>query len=203
MTSWFEAVAPLDADEQKLATVEQFWADCANFFRTGTRLQRGGRDRLRCMSLADVHHVLEGYRAKHEAGSGLALLNAIKHCADENLPMPYWLADEFRAVHARLHAEPGSLHSLLGLDEVLPANGKKAATRRTQNQLAIQLYGEVSLLAQRASLSDWSALVEVLKRPEFKHRIQLRTAWKLYVEARNLQKRLRPPTGKMIRQRKP
>ena len=83
-------------DERDLARLEPAWGKAALFFRTGCRLghQNGS---MRCMSLIQVHRGLEVYRRRLSSGDTLSLLHAVSMCAEENLPLPTWLADALRS----------------------------------------------------------------------------------------------------------
>ena len=138
------------AEERALAQLEPAWGKAATFFRTAFRFGHP-RGSMRCMSLEEVHRDLGVFRTRFEAGDTLSLLQAISFCADENLPLPEWLALAFRSrMESFLH--PGNRHSL---DEVfssptLPTGSpKKAAAVRQDWQLAGTLCHEAWDLAQR------------------------------------------------------
>ena len=127
-------------DERDLARLESAWSKAALFFRTGHRLGHPNGS-IRCMSLLDVHRLLEVYRRRFNVGDTLAVLHAVSTCAEENLPLPTWLADAFRSRMTEF-LTPGKLRSL---DEVfssksLPtSSAKKAAAVRQDWQLAGRL----------------------------------------------------------------
>ena len=117
--------------ESDLAAFEPAWGKAAFFFRTGHRLGHG-HDSLRCMPLVDVQRMLNVYRKRFQDGDTLSLLQAISMCAEENLPLPEWLALAF---HNRMTAfgRPGSPPSLDDVfsSENMPTNApKKAAQAR-------------------------------------------------------------------------
>jgi hypothetical protein len=139
-----------DDEERDLARLEPAWGKAARFFRTGCRLghQTGS---IRCMSLLKVHRVLEVYRRRLTSGDTLSLLHAISTCAEENLPLPTWLADAFQSQMTEF-LTPGRSRSL---DEVfrsksLPTNSaKKAAAARQDWQLGARLCHDAWELAQK------------------------------------------------------
>lgn len=135
--------------EADLARLEPAWGRAALFFRTGYRLGHSNGS-IRCMSLLQVHRLLEVYHRRFEAGNTLSLLQAVAACAEENLPLPTWLVDAFRSRMTAFLA-PGKLRSL---DDVfssttLPVtSAKKAAAVRQDWQLACRLWGDAWNLAQ-------------------------------------------------------
>ena len=137
-----------DPGEQELAALEPAWGKAATFFRTGHRFGHP-RGSLRCMSLLEVHRMLNVYRARFEKGDTLSLLQAIRYSAEENLPLPQWLAEAFSS-RLNLFMQPGRYSSL---DQVftstsLPtASPKRAAAARLDWQLAGQLWGDAWNLA--------------------------------------------------------
>lgn len=129
-----------NADERELARLEPAWGKAALALRTGYRLGHPNAS-LRCMSLQQVHRHLEVYRRRFNSGDTLSLLHAVSFCAEENLPLPTWLADAFRARMTEF-LTPGKLRSL---DEIFFSNSlpttsaKKAAAARQDWQLAGRL----------------------------------------------------------------
>lgn len=148
-------------DERDLARLDPAWGKAALFFRTGHRLGHP-RGSIRCMSLLDVHRLLEAYHDQFDAGNTLALLRAIGMCAEENLPLPTWLVDAFRSRMAAF-GNPGKLRSL---DEFfsspsLPTKpAKKAAAARQDWQLAAKLCNDAWGLARNnEALSSFDQVV--------------------------------------------
>ena len=157
-------------EEREIAELEPAWGRAATFFRTGFRFGHP-RGSIRSMSLEQVHRHLGVYRTRCEAGDTLSLLQAISLCAEENLPLPEWLALAFQAqMNAFLH--PGNLHSL---DQVfssrnVPTNSaKKAAAARQDWKLGGQLYQDVWDIAQKDEtlLSFDSAVERLLARTDY------------------------------------
>ncbi len=58
-----------------------------------------------------IHARLEVFRRRFESGNTMALLHAINSCAEENLPLPTWLAIAFGDAFDRFLA-PGAPTSL-------------------------------------------------------------------------------------------
>ena len=52
--------------------------------------------------MSDGPDFLEGYRERFEAGDPLALLDAIKVCAENRITMPHWLARGFSAAYDKV-----------------------------------------------------------------------------------------------------
>jgi len=151
-------------NERELARLEPAWGKIALFFRTGHRLGHPNGS-LRCMSLLNVHRFLEVYRHRFSSGDTLALLHAVSTCAEENLPLPTWLADAFRSQMTEF-LTPGKLRSL---DEVfssrsLPtSSAKKAAAVRQDWQLAGRLWHDAWEVAQHdKTLTSFDRVVERL-----------------------------------------
>ena len=83
-----------DDGERDIDRVEGAWAKAALYFRTG--LHFGHRQGvMRCRSMVDIHKHIEAYRSRFNSGDTLALLHAVGTCAEENLPLPTWLATAY------------------------------------------------------------------------------------------------------------
>lgn len=142
----------LDETELALERIEPAWADAAHALRTGHRVTRlsDGQQSIRMLSLLAVHEMLKEYRRRAEADNGLAILEAVRYCSQENVPLPYWLG---QALDAKLaaHASTEGPHSLdiLFRDPALPVEGKKARTVRVLHEPAVRLYRAVE--ARRAA----------------------------------------------------
>lgn len=129
-----------NADDRTLAALEPAWGKAALFFRTGHRLGHGNS--MRCMPLLEVHRMLNVYRSRFEAGDTLALLNGVSMCAEENLPLPEWLALAFQE-RISAFGRPGASPSLDDFfsSAGMPTNSpKKAAQARLDWQLGGQLW---------------------------------------------------------------
>ena len=165
----FEEVCPdfaraANDEDRDLAELEPAWGKAALCFRTGLRLGHG-RASVRCMPLTEVHRLLGVYRSRFEGGDTLSLLQAINTCAEENLPLPEWLALAFRAQMA-LFGRPGPVHSL---DEVFSsaavptASPKKAAAAKLDWQLGGRLWHDVwSLVHKDETIASFDAAVSQL-----------------------------------------
>jgi len=170
-TRIFESFDEMSNDgERDLARLEPAWGKAALFFRTGCRL--GHQDgSLRCMSLVQVHRGLEVYRRRLSSGDTLSLLHAVSACAEENLPLPTWLADALRSRLTQFLA-PGKFRSL---DEIfhsksLPTNSaKKAAAARQDWQLGAKLCQHAWELARkdRALTSFDRVVAQLLKGADY------------------------------------
>lgn len=153
-----------DDGERELAALEPAWGKAALFFRTGHRLGHS-HGSVRWMSLIEMHRMLEVYRSRFEAGDTLSLLQAISMCAEENLPLPQWLAEGFRA-RMTLFAQPGPVHSLDAVfsSSAMPTTSpKKAAAARLDWQLGGRLWHDVwSLVQNDEALISFDSAVERL-----------------------------------------
>jgi len=156
----FDAESCYDDDEKQLRNLDPAWAKAAHFFRTGDRF--GHRDGIRLRSLLDVHAEVEARRKRYEAGDTMELLHAVKVCAEENLPLPEWLALAFNERFTSI----GKVGGPTSLDEVfyssrLPTTGKKAAQARRDWQIGAKLWREVwKVAADHAGLD--TAITAVL-----------------------------------------
>lgn len=108
--------------ERDLAKLEPGWAKAALCFRTNEHFGHGVSER-RLQGLSRIYEQLEVYRRRFEGGDTLALLQAISNCAQENLPLPTWLAHAYIAALANFQSISGPL----SLDDVfkspvLPTN---------------------------------------------------------------------------------
>jgi hypothetical protein len=149
-----------DDGERNLGRLEPAWGKAALFFRTGHRLGHG--QSMRCMSLLEVHRMLAVYRTRFDAGDTLSLLQAISLCAEENLPLPGWLAQAF---HKRVMAfgrvgGPPSLDDLFSSEEMPTNSPKKTAQARQDWQLGGLLWRDIWDLVQAdETLTSFDAAV--------------------------------------------
>ena len=115
-----------DAQEKEIAKVESAWAKAAYYFRTGNRLAHGDCG-YRMRSLVRVKQELEAWKKRFQQGNSLAILQAVAYCADENLPLPTWLAMAYKTSLDGFLLTDGKHYSL---DEVfkssnIPTNTEK------------------------------------------------------------------------------
>jgi len=156
--------------ERELATIDPAWSKAALFFRTGNRLGHGPHS-VRCMSLVEVNQMLDVYRGHFEAGDTLSLLHAIGVCAEENLPLPEWLALAFKK-RISAFSRPGGPTSLdlVFFSKLLPTNSpKKAAQARLDWQLGGQLWRDLwDLVQQDESITSFdNAVSRLLKTKRY------------------------------------
>lgn len=153
-----------DQGERDIAALEPAWGKAAFFFRTGHRLGHGP-DSMRCMSLLEVHRMLDVYRKRFEDGDTLSLLQAISMCAVENMPMPEWLALAF---HRRMtdFGRPGAPPSLDGVfhSKEMPTNSPKKAERVRQDwQLGGLLWRDAwDLVVKDETITSFDNVVRTL-----------------------------------------
>lgn len=96
--SMMEEKYPFNEIEKNIGMLDEGWAKAARAMRTGGAVRIGHKRELRARSLASVKLHLEVWRTRFEAGDTLALLQAIRDCAEENVPLPTWLANGFESV---------------------------------------------------------------------------------------------------------
>ncbi len=181
--NWFRdmlnTVSPVADDERELGQTEASWADFVHAARTGNRFRRGAMPKLLMRSLDEVHRELDQRRGEFEAGNRYALFLALCVCAEEGVPMPYWLADALLQVKSKINKQPASLHDLFGANEVLPAAGKLAINKRRNVRLQARLYFEASRLIA-AGMSKDAALKSALGLPGLKNTMSARKARQLF-----------------------
>lgn len=142
---------PLNETEVALDRLETSWADFVYGLRGHGRFIRAERrSGLKTRGLLRVHQELERHRGDLIGGNRTATLNALIYCAQENVPLPYWLGDELLDIWRTVNNSPSDLHELFGLAEKLPARGKKSRTLRRDMQLRGELWDCASELMARA-----------------------------------------------------
>ncbi|MFZ4478662.1 MAG: hypothetical protein ACOYNZ_02070 [Rhodoferax sp.] len=168
-SSMWLAESDFDNRERDVAKVELAWAKSALGFRTGKRIGHQGENRAR--SLLAVSKQTDVFKRRFENGNTLALLQAVELCAEENIPMPAWLATAY--IHQLgLFLKPGTCVSL---DEVfcsktLPTETPaKAAAARQDWLIGGQLWAEAweIAIADNAVTSLDAVLVKVLDKRAF------------------------------------
>lgn len=168
-------LSALNADERELERVEQSWADFVHGLRTGIRYIQDGTacEKVRFRSYLEVHNQLEAFRARLKAGEPLALLGALRTVAEENVPMPYWLALQVQERLKRFHREPISLHDAFDLGDAMPQAGKKAVTaRRLQQDKGRLWFGVRRRLASGECKSVYAAVKATLAAEAFPFRLR-------------------------------
>ncbi|WP_427183740.1 hypothetical protein ACL598_18890 [Bordetella bronchialis] len=83
--------------ERDLDKIDPAWAKAALYFRSDGVWHLGHGDSIRARPLLAIWQELEQRRAGLENGDTVEILHAIKTCAEENLPMPTWLANAYIA----------------------------------------------------------------------------------------------------------
>lgn len=93
---WRGAQRHFEEQEWELEKLDPGWAKASLYFRSGTLHHYGhGEEAVRCTSLQDIAYALRGVKKRFEAGDAVELLHGIQICAEENLPLPTWLASAF------------------------------------------------------------------------------------------------------------
>jgi len=128
----FHAESCYNDDERQLRNLDPAWAKAAHFFRTGHRFGHG--DGIRTRSILEVHREVEARRKRYEDGDTMELLHAVKLCAEENLPLPTWLALEFNKRFSAI-GKPGGPTSLdlIFYSRSLPTTTPKKAAQAQQD----------------------------------------------------------------------
>lgn len=138
-----------DEREKALEKLDPAWAKAVFYFRTGIHFGHSSGE-VRARGLVKIHGAIEVFRSRFEAGDTLSLLHAISVCAEENLPLPSWLATAYgEALGSFL--KPGKISSL---DEVffssgMPVGSKKGAQARIDWELGVRIW-----------VSTWEAAIE-------------------------------------------
>jgi hypothetical protein len=160
-----------DDTERNIEKIESAWAKAALYFRTEQHFGHPvGSERTR--GLLTIREQLDVYKTRFESGQDtMALLHAVSVCAEENLPLPTWLATKYReAFHSFL-----AVNGKTSLDEIfysprLPTDtAKKTALARQDWALGAEIWRAL----WNVSMADISitsldrAVTEVLKIHKF------------------------------------
>jgi hypothetical protein len=149
-------------EEKALDRVEPAWAKAALFFRTGSRFGHQPSS-ARCLSLLKIWEELEARKKRFRAGDTMELLHAIRCCAEENLPLPTWVALEFNSRFKQFLQpdDPTSLDDIF-FSKNLPVSKKNAIKARRNWQVGTELWWGVWEVAENYSSLD-DALEATLK----------------------------------------
>lgn len=155
-------------DERFIEKIEGAWAKAALYFRTEHHFGHA-RGSERCQSLIKIHENLEVYRRRFEGGGDtLALLQAVSICAEENLPLPSWLAVSYQAALSKFLKPEGvtSLDAVFYSPNLPTSTPSKTVEAQYDWQLGCQVYGAVwdIVQAETSITSIDGALTAVLKR---------------------------------------
>jgi hypothetical protein len=141
--SWFPHPDSYYNDvEKSIAVLDEGWARSALCLRTGGKWRFGHGCEHRARSLSQVKSSLEVWHGRFKAGNTLAILHAVQLCAEENMPLPTWLAGAFSKAFGGF-LQPGGPHSLDAVfkSPTLPTNTpSKAAAAKQDWQLAGELW---------------------------------------------------------------
>jgi len=137
-----------DSGECELLALEESWADFGRGLRTGTRARiKAGNFSFRAGSLKQVAGTLGIHHEEFRAGNRAALIDALRVTCDENVPLPYWLADGIRAALSELHANPAAtLHSVFNMEARYPTSNKRSKKARLDWDTKGKLYMRASQL---------------------------------------------------------
>jgi len=150
-----------DDAEKELAALELGWAKTALYFRTGWHFGHR-RGSMRTRSLIKIHQELDARKARFERGSKIELLHAVLICANENLPLPTWLALAFGATFP---AYINVTNPTASLDEAFGTlrPGKRGTADKRDWELGSQLYAAAFKTAVKdESLTSLDGLLTVV-----------------------------------------
>lgn len=161
---WEDAAALYSSDEKQLDNFCSAWAKSALAWRTGMRYGHK-KGSIRNMSFVQIHELLEAHRKRFEGGDTYALLHAVSYCAEENVPLPTWLANAFTKSIKSFATKGGPT----SLDEVfksssLPTNTpEKTENARRDWEIGGWLWRDAWQLAiSNESITSVEQLVELL-----------------------------------------
>jgi hypothetical protein len=164
--------------ESALDDLEPSWADFAYAIRPdgmGRPSRRvPGVLSEKTQGLATVHALLEGYHDQYKAGERIGIFHALTTCAEENVPLPYWLATAILDIRKDVSAEPRkgelpkSLHDLFGLGQLLPLTRTKGMKARRDIQLQGRIWAATrTIMAERGTRLVDAALEEARRKLAF------------------------------------
>lgn len=156
----FNAEKHFDDGERELAKLEIAWAKASLHFRTGDHFGHNG---MRMQSLIRIHQKIDVHRRRFENGETMSLLQAVAMCAEENLPLPTWLALAYCAALQSFGQAGGpvSLDAVFRGPQFPTDTPKKAASARQDWQLGALLRQEAWEVALAdESLKSFDAVVE-------------------------------------------
>lgn len=188
--------------EKELDNIETSWADFAHAINpegTARVVRRDGENtNLRPQSLVAVHAHLEVRRNDFEQGDRSALFYALMYCAEENVPLPYWIGNELLNISSRLRAEPtkdtppSDLHREFGFDKTLPATGTKAVSNRRKQKWANKIWFTTRTIMADQGISSVDAAVKMaIKKLDAPYAVRAATA--MFNEVEQRQKKLTKP----------
>jgi hypothetical protein len=156
--NFFKPETYYNDEEKALDKVEPAWAKAALFFRTGSRFAHQPVS-IRCQSLLEIWKQLEARKKRFRAGDTMELLHAIRCCAEENLPLPTWVALEFNNRFEQfLQADDAKSLDDIFSSKSLPVSKKHAIKARRDWRIGIQLWWKIWEVAE-----NYSSLDEALK----------------------------------------
>ena len=136
--------------EKELAKYDVGWAKAALYFRTDLteHFGHGNRER-RLQGLPTIHERMEVYKKRFERGDTLSLLQAVGMSAEENLPLPTWLALAFvGALHSFTSTGgPNSLDRVFSSPKLPTNTAKKAANAKQSWALGVAIWRATTAIA--------------------------------------------------------
>jgi hypothetical protein len=115
-----------------------------------------------------LKQILEVFKQRVKGGDTLALLHAIQYCAEENMPLPTWLAIAFNTRFTRFLKEGGPVSlDIVFSSKKLPQSEKRGLAARRDWQTGLKLCKAVYDVAEDHPSLD-SALEAVLKDGRYK-----------------------------------
>lgn len=166
-----------DENEKYFDNVEPAWAKAAHFFRTRNRFGHH-EGSSRGASIPEMKQTLDVFKKRAENGDTLALLHAVSYCAEENMPLPAWLALNFNKKFRQFLRSGGPT----SLDEAFPSkeiemskgvflkgihrSGKRAMTSRRDHETGKKMWWDILQIKEDHPSLD-SALNAVLEKGNY------------------------------------
>lgn len=195
--SFADLIPQYSDDEKELLVLQQSWADYARGLRTGVRARvksstEGNNFSFRGGSLAQVNSIFDVFSESFREGDKTALIDALRLACEENVPLPYWLADGILAALTDLDANPAAnLHSVFGMETRYRTSKKRSKKDRLDWTIKQKLYVSASqLIAQGAKKGE--AIQQAIRGLPIEFRIAFK--WFNEMDARQ-QKHLRAWRG--------
>jgi hypothetical protein len=157
-----------DENEKEFDKGDPAWAKAALSFRTGYRFGHAGECRF--ASFPEVKEMLQVFKERFEnkkKPDTLALLHAIRYCAEENMPLPTWLAIAFNSRFSRFLKEGGPVSlDIVFSSRELPQSEKRGLAARRDWQIGLKICEAIYKVREDHSSLD-SALDAVLKSRKY------------------------------------
>lgn len=188
-----DLVPTYNEDELELLSLEQSWADFARGIRTGlrARVSRVGSSQtiaFRAGSLVSVCGLFTYHFERFGKGHKDALVDALRLACEENVVLPYWVADGILSALNDLDENPNvSMHDVFGMHSRYPVSKTRESKRARKSRLdwdtKIRLYTEVSKLIAHKQMPKTEAIRLAIRTLP----IEFRTAFRWFNEMKDQQ----------------